>query len=110
MMDLSDQQFGNYRLVRPLGRGGFASVYLGQHVKITTRQAAIKILHMVNVNKPLFLREAETTSRLRHTNIIQLMDFAEEGETPYLVLDYAPGGSLRKRHPKGSQVPLDTVV
>src|SRR5207237_3952109 len=38
------QQFGNYRLIRLLGRGTFAEVYLGQHMRLNT-QAAIKVLH-----------------------------------------------------------------
>jgi serine/threonine protein kinase len=38
------QQLGNYRLVRLLGRGGFAEVYLGQHLKLR-RLSAIKVLH-----------------------------------------------------------------
>ena len=38
------QQFGNYRLIRFLGQGGFADVYLGQHIHLGT-QAAIKVLH-----------------------------------------------------------------
>ena len=44
MADRSGQQFGNYRLIRLLGAGGFAEVYLGQHVRLASQQAAIKIL------------------------------------------------------------------
>ncbi len=41
MADRTGQQFGNYRLIRPLGRGGFAEVYLGEHIRLNTL-AAIK--------------------------------------------------------------------
>ena len=44
MRDLIGQQLGNYQLVRFLGHGGFAEVYLGQHVRLS-KQAAIKVLH-----------------------------------------------------------------
>ena len=44
MADRMGQQFGNYRLIRLLGRGGFAEVYLGQHMRLNM-QAAIKVLH-----------------------------------------------------------------
>src|SRR5215468_1978456 len=54
MTDLTGQQFGNYRLVRCLGVGGFASVYLGQHVRISSKQAAIKILELRDVNMQEF--------------------------------------------------------
>jgi len=42
--DRLGQQFGNYRLVALLGQGGYAEVYLGQHVRLTL-QAAVKVLH-----------------------------------------------------------------
>ncbi len=44
MTDLVGQQFGNYRLLRLLGSGGFANVYLGQHIYLEV-PAAVKILH-----------------------------------------------------------------
>jgi serine/threonine protein kinase len=39
-----------------------------------------------------------------------VLDFGLEDRTPYLVMDYAPGGTLRTRHPKGSRLPLPTIV
>ncbi len=110
MTDLTDQQFGSYHLVRRLGVGGFASVYLGQHLRISSKQAAIKILHLFDVDVQQFQQEAETTEQLRHPNIVRLLDFDVQEGMPFLVLDYAPGGSLRARHPKGSQIPLATVI
>ena len=110
MIDLTGQQFGSYRLVRRLGVGGFASVYLGQHVRLSSKQAAIKILDLRDVDEQQFQQEAETTERLKHPNIVPLLDFDVQQGTPFLVLDYAPGGSLRARHPKGSRVPLATVI
>src|SRR5262249_23751703 len=94
MTDLTGQQFGSYRLVRRLGIGGFASVYLGQHVRISSKQAAIKILHLFDVNEQQFQQEAETTEQLLHPNIVRLLDFDVQEGTPFLVLDYAPSGSL----------------
>ena len=112
MIDLTGQQFGDYRLVRLLGTGGFASVYLGQHVHIASLQAAIKILHLVNVNQALFQKEAETMVSLLHPHIVRLLGFSIQPGTniPFLVMDYAPAGSLLTRHPRETQVPLATVV
>ena len=110
MMDYTNQQFGNYRLVRLLGQGGFASVYQGQHTRIPAQQVAIKILHLFDVNTEQFQREAETTASLEHPHIVRLFDFDLREGTPFLVMAYAPNGSLRTRHTNGTQVLLTTVV
>src|SRR2546429_9009779 len=104
------QQIGNYRLVKLLGSGGFADVYLGQHIHVTNMQAAIKIMHatLAKDNFASFLEEAETLSKLRHPNIIRIYDFGIEpnDNTPYLVMEYCQKGTLRQSHPKGTIVPL----
>lgn len=110
MIDYTGQQFGNYRLVRLLGTGGFASVYLGQHVRIAAQQVAIKILHLFDVNAQKFQQEAETTAALEHPHIVRLFDFHLEQGTPVLVMAYAPNGSLRTKHPGGTRVPRATVL
>ncbi len=111
MPDLTGQQFGNYRLVRLLGTGGFASVYLGQHVRIASQQAAIKILHLFGVDAQAFQQEAETTASLDHPHIVRLLDFdLHQGTMPFLIMGYAAQGSLRNRHPKGTPLPLTTVI
>ncbi|MFL5629161.1 MAG: protein kinase domain-containing protein, partial [Ktedonobacteraceae bacterium] len=109
MGDRLGQQLGNYRLVKLLGKGGFAEVYLGQHVRLASKQAAVKILHLLDVDTRKFQEEAETTEKLVHPHIVRLLDFDIEQGIPFLVLDYAPGGSLRTRHPRGSIVPFTRV-
>src|SRR6266567_1705519 len=109
MGDRLGQQLGNYRVEKLLGKGGFAEVYLGQHVRLASKQAAIKILHLTDVDARKFQEEAETTEKLVHPHIVRLLDFDIEAGIPFLVLDYAPGVSLRTRHPKGSRVPLARV-
>jgi serine/threonine protein kinase len=111
MTDRIGQQIGNYQLVRLLGEGGFAEVYLGKHVYLS-RQAAIKLLFLrvAQDNIGFFHHEACLLADLMHPHIVQVLDFGVEERTPYLIMDYAPGGSLRTRHPKGSRVLLPTVV
>src|ERR1700694_158926 len=105
------QHLGNYRLIRLLGQGNFSEVYLGKHVYLHT-QAAIKVLQgqLASHDVAGFLTEARTIARLRHPHIIQVLDFGVEDTTPFLVMDYAPGGTLRQRHPKGTRLSPDTVV
>jgi serine/threonine protein kinase len=100
-------QLGNYRLIRLLGTGGFAAVYLGQHIHLNT-SSAIKVLQtqMKQDEMQHFLREAQTIATLKHPHIIQVHDFGMENQVPFLVMDYAPHGTLRQAYPKGSKVAL----
>ncbi len=111
MADGAGQQLGNYRLHRLLGRGGFADVYLGEHIHLQTL-AAIKVLQVEMGSDSLndFLHEARTIAHLLHPHIVRVLDFGVEGNMPFLVMDYAPNGTLRLHHPKGSCLPLTTIV
>ena len=111
MADHSGQKLGNYRLLRLLGKGGFADVYLGEHIYLKTA-AAIKVLHTQLTSEDMegFLNEARTIAHLVHPHIVRVTDFGIEGETPFLVMDYAPNGTLRQRHPKGTQLPLSLII
>src|SRR5213595_817978 len=111
MADRVGQQLGNYRMVRLLGQGGFAEVYLGEHVYLGTPDA-IKVLHslIASDNTEHFRRESRTIARLVHPHIVRVLDYGIEGMTPFLVEDYAPNGSLRTRHARGVPLPLPTVV
>ena len=100
MADRTGQQLGHYRLVRLLGRGGFAEVYLGEHLRLKT-QAAIKVLYTALEEDDIegFLREAQTVARLKHPHIVRVFDFDVQDHTPYLVMDYLPNGSIRRLYP-----------
>ena len=105
------KQFGNYRLVRHLGRGAFSDVYLGIHVHLKT-PAAIKLLHteLTSSDVEKFRNEARTIARLEHPHIVRVLDFGIEDHTPFFVMVYAPNGTLRQRHAKGSILSLATIV
>jgi len=111
MADFIGQQLGNYRLIRLLGQGGFADVYLGEHLYMHT-QAAIKVLHnqLTPVDIEQFRLEAQTVARLDHPHIVRVLEFGVEGSTPFLVMTYAPNGTLRQRHPRGTHLPPSTVL
>ncbi|MGH2507048.1 MAG: serine/threonine-protein kinase, partial [Ktedonobacteraceae bacterium] len=111
MADRIGQQFGNYRLLRLIGHGGFADVYLGEHIYMGT-QAAIKLLHTQVGSKDIerFQQEARTIARLEHPHIVRVLEFGVEEMLPYLVLSYAPNGTLRERYPRGTVLPLPVVL
>src|SRR5437764_8740000 len=111
MADRVGQQLGNYRLLRVIGQGAFAEVYLGEHLYLE-RPAAIKVLHVQMEPKAQeqFHREARTIARLDHPHIVRVLDFGIEDQTPYLVMEYTPNGTLRTQHPKGTRLPFEQIV
>jgi serine/threonine protein kinase len=111
MSERLGQQFGNYRLTRLLGKGGFADTYLGEHTYLKTF-AAIKVLQaqLTQSDREAFYNEARTIASLRHPNIIRVLDFGVQDDIPFLVMDYASHGTLRQRHRRGETLPLSLVV
>src|SRR2546421_4238295 len=111
MTDRVGQQLGNYNLIRLLGQGSFAEVYLGEHIYLKT-QAAIKVVQtqLANDEMESFLTGARALALLKHPNIVRVLEFGVEAGTPFLVTSYAPHGSLRQRYPKGSRLPLESTV
>ncbi|MBV9713005.1 MAG: protein kinase, partial [Ktedonobacteraceae bacterium] len=110
-MERIGQQLGNYGLIRLLGKGAFADVYLGEHLYLHT-SVAIKVLRARVDESTLssFLTEARLVSHLMHPHIIRVFDFGLEADIPFLMMDYAPFGNLRQLHPRGTVVPLPTVI
>src|SRR6266567_740544 len=111
MADHIGQQLGNYRVLRLLGRGGFSEVYLGEHAYLKNH-AALKVLgtQLSEEDTEEFLQEAQTLARLDHPHIVRVLDFAVHDGTPFLVMEYAAGGSLRELHPKGTRVSLEHIT
>ncbi|GHO96937.1 hypothetical protein KSF_069850 [Reticulibacter mediterranei] len=109
--DLVGELIGNYRLLRLLGKGGYANVYLGEHIYHNTR-VAIKLFHrnVSDADLEEILTEARTIAKLEHPRIIRIFECNIENEYPYLVMSYAPQGSLRQRHPRGTRLPCSLVV
>ncbi len=112
MLELVGQQLGNYRLIQSLGHGGYAEVYLGEHLRLNTA-AAIKVLHArlgssEDINR--FQEEGRIIASLVHPHIVRVFDFDVAQDIPFMVMDYAPNGSLRRRHPKGERLALSTIL
>jgi serine/threonine protein kinase len=110
-MSILGELFGNYRVIRLLGEGGFAQVFLGEHIYLKNH-VALKILKKIPRNEDLenFLIEAQYLVRLTHPGIVRILDFTIASSIPYMVMEYAPRGALREYHPEGTQLPLATVM
>ena len=111
MPDRIGQQLANYRLSQMIGQGGFADVYLGEHVYLNTL-AAIKVLQMrlTDDDKRNFLEEARTIAHLKHPSIVRILEYDVVESIPFLVMEYAPNGTLRQLHPKGRILPPASIV
>ncbi|MGB2875981.1 MAG: serine/threonine-protein kinase [Gaiellaceae bacterium] len=88
---------GRYRLERPLGHGGMASVHLALDTELD-RHVAVKLL-AENLSgdeafRARFLREARLAARLSHPNVVGVYDVGEDGGRPYIVMEYVEGETL----------------
>ena len=109
------QRVGDYQLLRKLGGGGFGDVYLAEQI-YDGNQFAVKLLTRLTGDRDelnamtRFIQEARMIL-LNHPNIVPLKEFGISREgIRFLVMEYAPRGTLRDHHPKGTQVPLSTVI
>jgi serine/threonine protein kinase len=92
------EQVGPYRIVRELGRGGMAVVYLAKQ-PVLARSVALKELAPFLAGDPSlaqrFIREAQVAGSLSHPNVVTVFDFLEHEGVPYIAMEYLERGSLR---------------
>ncbi|MCA9140237.1 MAG: serine/threonine protein kinase [Planctomycetales bacterium] len=104
----SAKYYGQYRLIKEIGRGGMGIVYLGKH-QMLKRPAAIKLIHANSAGSPQaiaqFEKEVQATATLSHWNTVQIYDYGttDEGDF-YCVMEYLRGETLQQRL-KGRNAP-----
>jgi serine/threonine protein kinase len=102
-----------YRLERTLGRGGMAAVWLGRD-EVLDRPVAVKVLADTIAGDPGFVarfrREAHTAAGLSHPNLVDVYDFSEESERPYLVMQFVPGENLAQKLERGREVDCEQLT
>ncbi len=101
-----------YRIERPVGAGGMATVYLAEDLK-HHRQVAIKVLRpelAASLGADRFLREIEIAAKLTHPHILALYDSGEADGFLYYVMPYVEGESLRDRLNRERQLPIEDAV
>ena len=101
MQNLSGQTIDRYHILEQIGEGGMAIVYKAYDTRLE-REVAIKIIRkeafppeaLDRIFKR-FEREAKALAKLSHPNIIKYLDYGECESSPYLVMEYHPGGTLK---------------
>jgi beta-lactam-binding protein with PASTA domain/predicted Ser/Thr protein kinase len=104
---------GRYRIVRKLGAGGMANVYLAEDQELG-RRVAIKILNERHANDDQFVerfrREAKNAAGLSHPNIVSIFDRGEAEGTYYIAMEYLDGRSLKEMLTKRGPAPINVAV
>ncbi|GAC1380237.1 MAG: hypothetical protein NVS4B7_11260 [Ktedonobacteraceae bacterium] len=109
-MEDKSSRIGNYEVVADIANGSFGHVYLVRHWFLQHRLFAMKLLHSTRLRSPRererFHHEAQFLEMLKHPHILSIHDFGIDQGTPYIVVEYAPGGTLRDLLKQSPQNPL----
>ena len=108
---------GRYKVLKELGRGSMGVVYLGKDPTIQ-RFVAIKTMQLDEIDdadklqevKARFFREAESTGRLSHPNIVTIFDAGEEDDLGYIAMEMIQGTTLKQWSRKPNLLPLDKMI
>src|SRR5579875_763907 len=104
---------GRYRLLRPLGTGGMASVYLAEDLRLG-RRVAVKILHPQFAADPAFVarfeQEARLAASLSHPNIVRVYDVGHDGDRHYIVMEYVEGETLKDTIAREGALPVTRAL
>ncbi|WP_282138014.1 Stk1 family PASTA domain-containing Ser/Thr kinase [Rossellomorea aquimaris] len=104
---------GRYRIIKLIGGGGMANVYLAHDV-ILDREVAIKMLRIDFANEEEFIkrfqREAQSATSLTHPNIVSIYDVGEEDDLYYIVMEYVHGMTLKQYIQQHSPVHVDKAI
>ncbi|TAK14486.1 MAG: tetratricopeptide repeat protein [Anaerolineae bacterium] len=105
MQELIGKTLGGYQIIEQIGKGGMASIFKAYQPSLD-REVAIKIMppYFAQQDESFttrFKREARAIAKLRHPNILVVMDFGEEGEYAYIVMEYIAAGTLKEQMEQG---------
>ena len=102
-----------YEIIKSIGEGGMANVYLGQDT-ILDRKVAIKILRGDLANDEKFIRrfqrEALSASSLSHPNIVEMYDVGEDNGNYYIVMEYIEGKTVKQLLKKRGKLTISEAV
>jgi serine/threonine protein kinase len=99
MRELTGETVGKYRIIERLGRGGMTDVYKAYDPGLN-RYVAVKALHSFLSKDEDFIgrfeQEATSVAKMRHPNIVQVMDFDNDDDLYYMVMEFIDGPTLRE--------------
>ena len=107
------EQIGKYQILRLIGRGGMGVLY---HARDTEkgREVALKVMSSQSVedaeSRARFQHEAQLAARLQHRNIVKVFEFGEDGDTPFIAMEYLRGATLSEHLTRGEPMPLRTKL
>jgi serine/threonine-protein kinase len=94
-MFLRGQTIGKYRIVAPLGSGGFGTVYLAEDTWID-KKVALKVPHRQNLDFGELLREPRLLASMSHPNIVTVLTAEKQANVFFIVMEYVPGDTLEQ--------------
>ena len=100
MSDLSGTTLGQYQIIKPIGQGGMAKIYLAYQPSVK-REVALKVLPYILQENVSFVnqlsQEVDVIAHLQHPQIIPVYDFGKQDDQIYIVMAYIRGGTLADR-------------
>ncbi|MBQ1476658.1 MAG: Stk1 family PASTA domain-containing Ser/Thr kinase [Erysipelotrichaceae bacterium] len=110
---MSEYIAGRYQVIKLIGRGGMADVYLALDT-ILNREVAIKVLKSEMASDPValerFRREANATTYLSHPNIVDVYDVGDDGDKHFIVMEYVNGHTLKQLIKRRGAIPYKEAV
>ena len=94
-MFLKGQTVGKYRILSPLGSGGFGSVFLAEDIWIR-KKVAIKVPHKQNLDFTEMLKEPRLLASMNHPNIVTVLTAEKQDSVFFIVMEYVPGQTLEQ--------------
>lgn len=94
-MFLKGQKVGKYKIIRPLGSGGFGAVFLAKNTWLNTK-VAIKVPHKQSTELFKLLKEPRLQAALNHPNIVRMIAAEKEDNIFFMVMEYIKGKTLEK--------------
>ncbi len=115
---LVGRQLGRYTCLQEIGAGGMAVLYLAQRTgaKGFTKRFALKRIKPKYAADPnftrMFMREAQLSASLDHPNIAAVVDFGQDGQEHFIVMEYVHGPDLRRllRASDGAKLPIECAL